>query len=146
LGTLHNLTEQRSPLTIAQEKPRPILTSMPTEILEKIIALAIPDVVRVVAWYKNWGLGCQRTIWEQMEPLNWEVKWVPGLLLVSKTIRQITRKVLVRDDNLNLEVRSIHFIPDVPVKLRRKTGEHFKEMLTRDEGHGLAASEHAAKV
>ncbi|KPI41478.1 uncharacterized protein AB675_8986 [Cyphellophora attinorum] len=73
-------------------KPAPNLASMPLEILEKIIGYAIPDSIRIMIW----NLPC-RVIWYWDPPQwPWGATEPAGLLLVSKQVGRVARKILAQ--------------------------------------------------
>jgi hypothetical protein len=60
---------------------------MPIEILERIIAFAIPNDISVKAAYI-----AERA--KQQKPYGWSPPWIAGLLLVSKTIRAVAQRLI----------------------------------------------------
>ncbi|KPI36823.1 uncharacterized protein AB675_11775 [Cyphellophora attinorum] len=128
-------------------KPEPNLCSMPTEILEKIIGFAMPDSpsLGVTAWYRvrSWGSNRETDVWEQGYPFYWHPsqRWVPGLLLVSKAIRRVTRETLAYRTDFKVFALPtyVNFVHKVPTELKEKVKRYFDELLTRDEEHGLPA-------
>jgi hypothetical protein len=116
---------------------------MPTEILEKIVAFAIPDKVEVSTWYriKSWdssrdtGTGSKNALSADC-CLN---PWVSGMLLVSKAIRQVSRANMAYRTEFDVIANSAHFNQDLPTEVEKKVKEYFKELLTRNEEHGLPA-------
>jgi hypothetical protein len=78
---------------------------MPIEILEKAVAFAIPHNVSIDAEFEFW-------FWVQLRPTKWDPDWVPGLLVVSKSLRQVARRCLAQRQCLpyaaNLSVSMLH--------------------------------------
>jgi hypothetical protein len=111
--------------------------SMPTEILEKIISLAVPDTVWIEATYR---IGS----WEQSRPFDWFSEWVPGLLVVSKTLRRVARKCLAHRFDLICEAHfTLFFIyGKMSADVAKKTRVYFKDLFTRDEEQSIAGPNH----
>jgi hypothetical protein len=101
---------------------------MPTEILERIINFAIQDPLFLAVGY--WGHPLK-----QSTPFRWDPEWLPSLLCVSKSIRQVARSIYVRHVELRFDglywFGSHHFplSPDV----RRKYREHFGRLFGANE-------------
>jgi hypothetical protein len=105
---------------------------MPIELLEKIISFAIPDTVQITIPYSNtstprtqlsrWGRGwpVSSRIWKQSLPFEWTPKWLHGLLLVSKDVRQIARKILVEHVDFDIRPRSASKSLSVPTDVHRR--------------------------
>ncbi|KPI36768.1 uncharacterized protein AB675_11774 [Cyphellophora attinorum] len=145
-------------------KPKLNLASMPTEILEKIIAMAMPERVTVTGRYsiplgelKAGRFDRQATKWKQCYPFRWTIWWCPGLLLVSKSIRQIVRKHLAAlpflwftwdtsQHGFLLQAMEGHALWRAPAECKEMMRDYFRELFTRDEEHGLPTRRRAAKV
>jgi hypothetical protein len=116
---------------------------MPTEILDKIIGLAIPDTVWIWATYRigSWS-------WEQSQPFQWPHKWVPGLLVVSKRLRRVARKCLAPRFQLFCKAHYSPFIiyGKMSADVAGKTRDYFNDLFTRDEGQDLAGSDHVVEA
>lgn len=113
---------------------------MPIEILEKIIALALPDAVQVIAWYYDKDSPCilQIATCKQHRPFEWRPDWIPGLLLVSRTVRRIARKILAQ--RVDFEARRDYPLSFFGRGTSGKVEKDFSELLVRDEEHGLPTS------
>ncbi|KPI41449.1 uncharacterized protein AB675_9012 [Cyphellophora attinorum] len=114
------------------DKPEPNLVSMPTEILKEIIQYTIPHVFTINATY------CNNT-WEQYGPFKWSPSFLPGLLLVSKRIGRVARKILFERVKFCIWVHLTWFNclldashAKVPADVGIKVREHFETVFARN--------------
>jgi hypothetical protein len=118
-----------------QVEPELNLVSMPHEILDRIISLAIPETVCVTATYSP-------EFWKHCRPLEWDSDWVLGLLAVSKRLRQVARRSLALRVEAVIRVHILWSPVSYPLnsaRLEARTRDYLTEMLTRDEEQTLAS-------
>jgi hypothetical protein len=101
---------------------------MPTEILERIINFAVQDPPFLAVGY--WGRPQK-----QSSPFRWDPDWLPSLLCVSKSIRQVARSIFSR--HIELRFDGLYWYGShhgaLPADVKRKYLEHFGELLGADE-------------
>jgi hypothetical protein len=101
---------------------------MPFEILEKIFALAIPNSVTICsitqypAWQKPWRF------W-------WEPSWVKHLLLVSKRVGYVVRKILSQRFWLNFVSHKVcnDDLIRASVVAQGKSWDYFENLFAKEE-------------
>jgi hypothetical protein len=133
---------------------------MPIEILEKTIALAMPERITVTGRYTNTNAHDLRLpiVWVQCYPFQWTIWWCAVLLRVSKSIRRIVRKHLAAMPLIGVtsnpaqfagfKLRSIDGVElaTAPDECEQMMRDYFTVLFTRDEEQGLPPRRRAAKV
>lgn len=106
---------------------------MPTEIMEKIMGFIIPSKVLITAWYHE-------TTGKQLRPFKWEPEWSRGLLLISKTIGRVVRKVFFQrigfdtwGEGAYTYTKAVFITDEVPADVKRKAREHFEAVFASDD-------------
>jgi hypothetical protein len=105
---------------------------MPTEVLTKIMQYAIPQILAINAFYA-------KKTWKQDEPFKWAPWPLPGLLLVSKRIGRIARKIFCERVKFRIYIQSAvndglfhtsrHLGADIPADVKTKLREHFEAVF-----------------
>ncbi|KPI35715.1 uncharacterized protein AB675_1263 [Cyphellophora attinorum] len=105
----------------------PTLDTMPLEILEMIIAFAIPDIVTIHIISAHSSLA-----WEQPYEFWWGPIWVKNLLHVSKPIGRVAWKILCKRAVLKLE--GFRMLSGAPVRAagQKKAREYFERLITSE--------------
>jgi hypothetical protein len=110
-----------------KDKPKPMLGSIPPEILEMIVGSAMGDSVTI-----NMSFSYGR--WRGH--VTWSPQWVPSILLVSKNIRRVVQSALQRlstDLTVTRPRKSawmalpLHLCPAHRVAVR-----HFKQLVGKE--------------
>jgi hypothetical protein len=112
---------------------------MPTEILERIIGLAIPDTVEITSTHT---INPRNQTVEQDCPFDWEPVFIPHLLLVCKSVGRVARKILSQRVSIvfrletklvdNVFHRSLLPRPDMPADVEWKPRDTFVELGLAD--------------
>ncbi|KPI40466.1 uncharacterized protein AB675_7604 [Cyphellophora attinorum] len=108
-------------------KPKPMLGSLPPEILVKIVGFAIGDLVTI---HMSFSSGSQRAT----GIMTWSSQWAPSILLVSKNIRRAAQSVLPKV-GAELEIRrplyctwmALRWFPSLPLATR-----HFEKLVGKE--------------
>jgi hypothetical protein len=101
---------------------------MPLEILEKVIGFALPDRLTIAAapWRPCWT-------WKQPFEFWWDPSWVTGLLLVSKRIGRVARKILSQRTWLDFYSHATCYGPVVSGRAKREARAYFGEFFEKDD-------------
>jgi hypothetical protein len=106
---------------------------MPVEVLEKIIAFAMPDDAKVIIWSRGETRILPRE-WAERSWLQWYPMWLPGLLLVSKAIRHAARKGFLECIKLELLHAPTVVLPESGSSTKKNEArEYFEALWPRGE-------------